>query len=79
MDLMQGVSASYIFHAVPASPSLVHLELKLVKNAERIIWYVGWIPSEETTDITIVHLAKEVKEKSRADLIKNGTEKMNWK
>lgn len=79
MDLMQGVSASYILHAVPVGPPLVHLELKLVQNAVRILWYVGWIPSGEITDITIAYLAKEVKEKSRADPIKNGTERMNWK
>lgn len=41
--------------------------------------YVGWILFEESTDIAIAYLAKEVKEKSQTDLIKNGTEKMNWK
>lgn len=79
VDLMQGVSASYILHAVPVGTPLVHLELKRVQNAVRIIWYVGWIPSGEITDITIAYLAKEVKEKSRADPTKNGTERTNWK
>lgn len=75
MDLMQGVSASYILYAVPVRPSLVYLEIKLMQNAVRIIWYVQWIQFEETTDSIIAHLAKEVK--NRADLINNGTEKMN--
>lgn len=71
------MSASYILYAVPVSPSLVYLEIKLIQNAVRIIWYVQWIPFEETPDSIIAHFAKEVKEKNRADLMKNGTEKMN--
>lgn len=40
---------------------------------------MGQIPFEEKTDITSAHLLKKVNEKSRDNLIKNGTEKMNLK